>query len=419
MHPTQMPMHELERAKAPLTASPLRGWSASAFFVSLRSLRLLFLPSLLLATNPTAAEERKTVPTTPFTLDENGLPIVAVTLHSMKNWNEARTFRFLLDTGSSACVVDKSVPSEFFWDEPYTDTTVNDIANQSADAQSVILKRVEVGKVSRDGIIAARIDLRTQIGQFQDQPVDGILGMSFLRGTRFLFEPKVGRIVWWENHSSTGVMVPIMDGPDGPLVKLRLGTQETSVIVDTGFSGGANLPAELFHDRGGRATDAVGLSGVHVSGSEVIVNRLEAGSSAWINFPVGFQAIGKFGSIGVDLLLAAPVCFDFITNNLSFSKDATGNLPVHREISRRLPITWDRKANTQRLVVLLVKPGSAMEKAGCKVGDELIQAGDLHGSALTRRSVQDLVATGAKHFWTVRRNGQDVKLQFGLPRAAR
>jgi C-terminal processing protease CtpA/Prc len=63
-------------------------------------------------------------------------------------------------------------------------------------------------------------------------------------------------------------------------------------------------------------------------------------------------------------------------------------------------------------VVLLVKSGSAMEKAGCKAGDELIQVGDLPGQALSRRSVQDLVASGVKHTWVVRRNGKEVPLTF-------
>jgi hypothetical protein len=73
---------------------------------------------------------------------------------------------------------------------------------------------------------------------------------------------------------------------------------------------------------------------------------------------------------------------------------------------------WDRSGDAPHLVVVLVKPGSAMEKAGCKIGDELIQAGDLRGQVITRRTVQDLVASGVKHTWIVRRNGQSVSLAF-------
>jgi len=371
---------------------------------------LLLLP----LTAPAAiAEERKTAATTAITLDESGLPVVSVTLHSMTNWNTTKSFRFLLDTGASCCIVDRSVPSEFFWDEPQTETTTTDIANQRITAPTVLLKRVEVGTVIRDGVFATRMDLRNQIGRFQDQPVDGILGMTFLQGTRFLLDPKAKRLVWWDYHFSPGVAVPLSETPGGPWISLRIGNQEVLATVDTGMSGGVDLPLALKPKGAAQATVSIGLSGVGVAGSEVLVNRLEAGSSAWVQLPVGFQSEDKTGRIGIDVWMAAPVCFDFITNHVTFSPDAAGNLPIRREPSRNLPLQWDRSGSTPRLLVLLVKPGSAMEKAGCKPGDELIQAGALRGLTLTRRGVQDLVASGIQHVWVVRRNGLELKLGFG------
>lgn len=374
---------------------------------------LALLLLLSLAAPVATAEERKTAPISSITQDESGLLVVSVTLHSMKRWDTARTFRFLLDTGASCCIVDRSVPSEFFWDEPQTETTTKDIANQSVVAPTVLLKRVEVGTVIRDGVFATRMDLRNQIGRFQDQPVDGILGMSFLRGTRFVLDPKTNRLVWWDYHFSPGVAVPLSETLGGPWIHLRLGNQEVLATVDTGMSGGVDLPMALKPKGEGGATVSMGLSGVLVTGSDVMVNRLEAGSSAWINLPVGFQSENKTGRIGVDVWMAAPVCFDFITNRLTFSLDAAGNLPIRREPNRNLPLQWDRSGRVPRLLVFLVKPGSAMEKAGCKPGDELIQVGSLQGPTLTRRAVQDLVASGVQHIWIIRRNGAELKLNFG------
>ncbi len=359
------------------------------------------------------AEERKKAPVSSITQDESGLLIVSVTLHSMKSWDTTRTFRFLLDTGASCCIVDWSVPSEFFWDEPQTETTAKDIANQSIVAPTVLLKRVEVGTVIRDGVFATRMDLRNQIGRFQDQPVDGILGMSFLRGTRFVIDPNTNRLIWWGYHFSPGVAVPLSESPGGPWIHIRLGNQEVLATVDTGMSGGVDLPMALKPKGEGGATVSMGLSGVLVAGSDVMVNRLEAGSSAWVNLTVGFQSEDKMGRIGVDVWMAAPVCFDFITNHLTFSQDAAGNLPIRRESNRNLPLQWDRNGRVPRLLVFLVKPGSAMERAGCKPGDELIQVGSLQGPMLTRRAVQDLVASGVQHIWIIRRNGVELKLNFG------
>lgn len=50
------------------------------------------------------------------------------------------------------------------------------------------------------------------------------------------------------------------------------------------------------------------------------------------------------------------------------------------------------------------------------VGDVLVQSGDLQGPTLTRRAVQDLVASGVKHTWVVIRNGQNANLTFDAKR---
>lgn len=371
-----------------------------------------FALSLLLAPSPVSAEERVTAPALNYTLDENGLPIVSVTLHSMKNPNVSRTFRFVLDTGAGWCVLDKSVPSEFFWDENI-EAGAKDIANQAVASSTVLLKRIEAGGLIRDGIIASRMDLRNQLGRFQDQPVDGLLGMSFLRGTRFLLEPKFSRMIWWGEHFRPGVTLPIHEGKGfTPRLGVSLGKQETSACLDTGSTGGVDLPITFKPMGSGETTVTSGASGTQVTGSQMVVERLNAGAASWTNLPVTFQAGDTSGIIGLDIWLAAPVCFDFITNHLTLSLDAKGGLPFRHEPSRKLPLMWDRNGNTPTLVVVMVKPGSAMEKAGCKAGDVLLQVGDLAGSRLTRRCIQDLVASGAKHAWVVRRNDQEVRLEF-------
>ena len=368
---------------------------------------------LLLAPFPAFAEERNTAPATSITLDENGLPIVSVTLHSLKTPNVARTFRFEVDTGSGWCVVDQSVPSELFWGENQIEATARDVANQAIESSTLLLKRVEVGGVTRDGIIAHRMDLRNLLGRAQDQPVDRILGMSFLWGTRFLPDSKGGRFIWWGEHFRPGVTLPMMEESGSvPRLALRLGALETSAVLDTGMGGGVDLPSQLRPKGSGEAIFTTGLTGTQIAGSEMIVEWLDAGSASWSQVPVTFQPEETGGRIGADVWNSAPVCFDFITNHLTFTTDRAGHLPISREPSRKLPIVWDRSGLAPRLVVLLVKSGSAMEKAGCKAGDELIQVGDLPGQALSRRSVQDLVASGVKHTWVVRRNGKEVPLTF-------
>jgi len=46
-----------------------------------------------------------------------------------------------------------------------------------------------------------------------------------------------------------------------------------------------------------------------------------------------------------------------------------------------------------------------MERAGCKAGDEIVQAGNLSGPSLNRRALMALMDRGRYHVWTVRRDG--------------
>jgi C-terminal processing protease CtpA/Prc len=121
--------------------------------------------------------------------------------------------------------------------------------------------------------------------------------------------------------------------------------------------------------------------------------------------PPNYEPDESTGRISMDLLFAAPICFDFITFQVSFSTDTEGNLFSRQEQKRSLPLMWNRNGGTPQLVVILVKPGSEMDKAGCKVGDELVQVDNLQGQTLTRRAIQDLVASRKKHIWIVHRNG--------------
>jgi hypothetical protein len=70
-------------------------------------LRPLLPLALALAASPLAADARKAPVVTPLEIDENGLPIVLVTLHAKGQPGVTRPFRFILDTGAGWTVVDR------------------------------------------------------------------------------------------------------------------------------------------------------------------------------------------------------------------------------------------------------------------------------------------------------------------------
>ncbi len=375
---------------------------------------LLIPLMLLLAVPPLAADNRKAPVVTPLEIDENGLPVVLVTLHAKNQPEVTRTFRFILDTGAGWSVVDQRIPANFLWEDLETKGKMTDSVGESRKATSVFIKRLEIGGIIQDDTRAMVQDLQALMGRIQDRPVDGILGLSFLDRTRFTLDMKARNVTWWAEPQPGMTNLKVGRGSDGMVYAiLHVGTAEVPAEVDTGMAGGIDLPEQFAPQGEGRAVASGGLYGGMLKGTEKGMPRLACGDLAWLNVPVAFDANKAAGVIGEEVWSCGAVWFDLVGSpQIRLSLDEKGNLPFDRTPNRRLPLVWEGNGATRRMIVALVKPGSALEKAGCKVGDQVLQAGVLKAEALTRRGVQDLVASGKTHTWIVRRGDKDLRIAF-------
>jgi len=369
----------------------------------------LLLASLGLSGMPLRAEQRNHPAASAIEFSEDGLPIIKVVLHDLKH--PARTWpcRFLVSTGFYNTIIDQSVPPGFYWAENETGSFMD--ANGAAHAlPTVLVKRLEVEGLVRDGIAGARADLKRAGSPDMDEPVDGILGMSFLRGTRFVYDPGARRIHWWLEAGS-GVTLPLSYTANHlPLVTLGAGAIQAPALVDLGRMGGLELPWRLKPAGIGQPVYSQGMLGDAAPGQHQEMERVEAGAGAWVRIPVVFREGVEVGGIGQDVWSVAPAAFDFIQDRLTLHLDAAGRLPIRAQARLTLPVFWDRTGPSPRLVVAGVKPGSPMARADCRPGDELVRAGDLSGRALNRRSLLALMARRETHVWTVRREGKTVQL---------
>jgi hypothetical protein len=383
-----------------------------------------FLPMLVaaLAAMPLRSDVHRTPVPTPLEVDELGLPILEVTLHTRANPDVTRTFRFILDTGAGITVVDSRLPPAFFWEDPESRGLLTDALGQSAEAPQVFLKRLEAGPILQENVHAVVQDLQKLMGRFEDRPVDGILGLDVLDHTRFALDMKARTVTWWAAPSAGMVELKGGRGSDGRVyVLLDAGKGETPVLVDTGLGGGFSLPASQAPAGEGVPTGSEGLFGGSLGSRELRVPRLAASNIAWLDVPVAFEPNAPAGAIGEDVLSSGPVWFDLIGSpRVRLLPDAAGNLPFDRAPSRRLPITWEGAGAARRLRVIRVRPDSVLAKAGVREGDVVLRADSLKGAALTHRTLQDLVASGKAHTWTVLRDGKEQDLVFagrgtGLP----
>lgn len=358
------------------------------------------------------AETRASLPVSALTMDEDGLPIIRVTMHSLKKHQLPLSYRFLLDTGASTTVLDHSIPDSLFWSETHPSFVV-DAVGVRMDVPRVVIKRIEVAGICRDDIPAVRMDLKHgHIGRFQDDPVDGILGMSFLQETRFVLDIKKGYVKWWESASASGVTLPITYNTYKlPHVTLKFEGHLVPALLDTAMTDGLRLPLGLCPSEQGREGHAFGLSGTSCSGKDQQVSRVEAGTDAWQEVPVYFQEGTRSGAIGMNIWSEAPVCYDFVKDLLTLERIPGRGLVRNRSPNPRLPVYWDRSGKIPRLRVFLVKPGSSLDQAKARPGDEIIRAGPLEKKSLNRRALQGLTTQGKVQPWTVRRDGVLIELQ--------
>ncbi|HEX9081795.1 MAG TPA: aspartyl protease family protein [Holophagaceae bacterium] len=365
---------------------------------------------------PLHADPRPKGPTTPLEINELGQVIVKVRLSARKPGIPDRDFRFILDTGASSCVVDASVPTDFFWEEPVDSsgaTEALDATQQKIATRFVSLKRLAIGGMVREDLLALRMDLKgTMLGHLQDEPVDGLLGMNFLHGTRFVLDPARRELRWWQELP--GWRLPLaMSG--SPYLTVKVGKTDVPCMLDTGASGGFQMPGSASPSEHPKPFLFAGASGQIVQGETIQMDQLTAGGKGWPKVPLDLVKPGEgSATLGQDVLFAAPLGLDFIGETLTFTLDAQGHLPYHRS-PRRAPLIWDRRPNGSGLRVWAVAPGSRWAKAGLQQGDEVLAIGPLAGKALTMRAAQRLSGQETPLPWRIRRQGTECRVEVPAP----
>jgi hypothetical protein len=380
--------------------------------------RVAPLLALLAAATTNRADPARPPVATAYEEDDTGL-IVEVRLSTLRPGRPDRVFRFLLDTGATTNVVDLSVPPEYYWDEPddgLAPPSTKDGSGVDLPAEFVALKSMAVGGIVKPQQLALRMDLRSSLmGRRQDRPVDGLIGMNFLRDTRFVIDPKAHAIYW--GASATGHRVKL-DGTGAPLLPVTIDGAAVPFLLDTGSGSGFSGPGEPDGPGPFEPVYMGGLSGNPVEGSRVLLDKVEANGRAWLHVPGSvYSTPDAWISVGRCVLLADRLGLDFIYNWAVFQTDAAGNLPVAPCVESDLSVEWLWIGDHRELRIGWLGPRSRMSRAGFKAGDRVVRVGPMAGAALNIRAILEQVAASGSTTWDVVRDGEALRLQ--LPAAAR
>ena len=353
---------------------------------------------------------------TPYHDDGTGV-IVDVLLSARRPDVPDRVFRFLLDTGAMFNVVDLSVPPAYYWNEPddagLAPATVKDASSADLPAKFVALKSMTIGGIAKSGQVALRMDLRSSsLGRSQDRPVDGLIGMNFLRETRFVIDPRTHQIQWgavadghrvklYFNEGLVPVLPGLIDGTTAPFT------------LDTGDGGGFSGPGDPDGPGPFETVYGGGLSGVMVEGSRVSLDKVEANGRSWRHAPgVVYSVPGTPISVGRCILLAAPLGLDFIHNWVIFEPGADGDLQTSACSGPEMGVEWLWVGDRRELRIGALGPHSGMARAGFKAGDRIVRVGALNGDALSIRAIGDILRPAQPVEWEVQRDGKALRLNW-------
>ncbi len=324
-------------------------------------------------------------------------------LHADGTW---RTLRMMLDTGAQSCLL-ATDSARGLTAGTFTPTAMAGFAGGSRPALARRVRAFRSGAQRQADVPALVTDLE-EVNRWLDEPLDGVLGLSFLRDRTFTVDLGAGTLTWG-GAPAPGREVPLQPrGADPrPWTEVRLGGKRHTALVDTGASVALVVPegtsglrllpeCDLAAGVDGSRTIHEGRLAVDALGEHLAHRKALVGGGTVI--------------LGVPFLLAGPATFDLKGGRLTFGLQGA-HLPAWdpaREGARSLPVAWNRRVDPPRLEIQDLPHCHRWYRAGFRKGDQVVAVGPLQGRGLTLEALDRHLAQGRLYRWTLLRKGQEV-----------
>ncbi len=293
---------------------------------------------------------------------------------------DGKTYRFMIDTGSSATLVSPAVASAL-GKKPRKDAPPHILHVRSADGRDVELPAVTLRLLVLGGArfeqVPAGINDFSDLSNHLGVQIDGILGFPLFRDTILTLDYPAVQIGIAPNpllgasppKPSPRTSTLTFDNETAtPLVPVQMGTESFVVLIDTGSDAGLTMNPAGLHPRfasGPRTGTLVTTLG---GDRRQLVGRLAQ------NVSIGTQLVQQpvvdlteqLSSLGGELLRHFTLTFDQRRNLVTLVRDSDGpvQIPARRTTGlafRRFPAYW------RVLALVPDTPGSALP----------VQTGDL------------------------------------------
>lgn len=343
--------------------------------------------------------------------------VIVSVLISPKNAGP-KSFRMILDTGSSVTVLDNSVPSQY-WSKKGSSIAVKGTISWF-EAEPIQIELLEFGGHQFNRVNGIRADL-SELSKREDHPIDGILGMDVLKGLCFGVDFINNNILWGPSPNNTYIQSLTYSKSHCPEIKLRLDEKTLIARLDVGADTflrlGKSDTAHLTNQSKKISGYEMGLGSQQPLETTNLVGRtVSSGSARWEATDV---EIGNGETTLLGLQAFWPlVWFDFPANKIGFSLDPKGYLQSIPALRMPLWAYWDRSKPIPELIVMAIKPGSRFESAGLLPGDAILEIGNLKQELVSIQGLQKILATQEAVSFVVKREGKflsfDVVAQTGI-----
>lgn len=293
-------------------------------------------------------------------------------------WDDGKTYRFLIDTGSTISYVTPDLARRFGL-KPKKNSSPAKVRVRSANGgelelDPVTLRRIALGATTFDGVPALVFDF-TDLSDQLGLHIDGIIGFPVFRDTLLTLDYPGQRLV----------IAPVTTGPaapmaaprattlafnhehNTPLIPIQMGTESFIVLIDSGSDGSLSLNPTGLHPRftsGPRTGTLISsLSGDRPQLTGRLSQNVLLGTHT-IAQPI-VDLTDQLSAIGGEFLRHFAVTFDQHRHQVTFVRDADGAVTME---PRRSPgLSFARSSVYWR--VLTVIPDTPAAQLPVQPGD--------------------------------------------------
>lgn len=295
---------------------------------------------------------------------------------------DGKTYRFLVDTGSSTTLVSPAVARALRMKEKKDGkrtVRVRSANGGEADLEALTLRSLRIGDSVFERVPALVTEFTDLSGHLGLQ-IDGVMGFPVFRNTLLTMDYPGARLVI---APYPAVPPPVLAQSDrvstiafnnernSPLIPIQMGNESFIVLIDSGSDGSLTLNPVGLHPKFANGPRVGTLVASLVGDRHQLVGRLA--QDIFVGAHVLEEPIAdltdELSSLGGEVLRNFSLTFDQRRNQVTFARDADG--PVQFAPRRSLGLSFGRSPVYWR--VLDVVPETAAAQLNVQAGDLVVR----------------------------------------------